>query len=400
MTRALRTAVLLAGEFALAACGSVGEGGDGSARDARVERDGSAIRELDASAGRDADAPLADAIANDGSPRPDVPRPVAMGDCPTPSGGESVLAAAATGIAPASYCQIGMGGLRWGLVHAPPIAAESHLEYGSTGVYDARRKRVRYFGGPHTGLMQCLEYDEASNEWYHCDNPRGVWDGHGYDHNTIDPATGDHYIRRYNQNDFYVWDGTAWSMVARPSGDCDPGMEPAYGIAWDSARNGLVTMHQFGSCFWSRASGTWRLDGDLSGDTTASYHQAAEHHEALGVTWLQDGNGSVRHFKNDRGTVTRLRDAPMGIGCCGSGGYFSAYDARTERFIVVPIDGGLWWEYDIAADVWTSFANELPTDDEGVVVTLAPYDALLFVFERGEGNDPEAFVYKHERVGG
>jgi hypothetical protein len=124
------------------------------------------------------------------------------------------------------------------------------------------------------------------------------------------------------------------------------------------------------------------------------------------MVWIQDGNGSSNHWRLDAsGAITKLTQAPLNLGCCGSGGVLSTYDYYSEKMIVADPFGNRWYEYDIVTDRWRSFANSLPLDAsqhdasnvEGFVTPISSYGVILYVMGRGTGASPQAFLYRHTR---
>ncbi len=321
--------------------------------------------------------------------------------CVPAGAGNSALRAASDALAEGASCTLSTQGLTWNLIVATEVPNEHVLEYGSQAIYDAVRKKVRYLGGPHSGRMKCLEYDEATNQWSECPLPDGVTYGHGWDHNTVDPATGDHYILRYLTNSFRRWDGARWNAIADDDRCLLGQMEPAIGLTWDSRRGALVNFSDSGGvCLWTKATNSWRSLGNAPG-VSASYHFIARFHPPSGLIWLTDGNnGSRNHWKvdtNDR--ITALSPAPLDLGCCGSNGVLSTYDYRSGKMIVVHPSSNRWFQYDIVNDSWQQFENPLKLSDdegiEGIVTPIESYGTILYVMSRGTGETPQAFLYKH-----
>lgn len=99
----------------------------------------------------------------------------------------------------------------------------SVLQYMSSAVYDPINKQVRLAGkrSSNGAPYRYLIYREDTNTWSIVGNP--VWaggnvnqNGHGYDHNTIDPATGINYFRPYNDNTVWYWTPATgvWASLA------------------------------------------------------------------------------------------------------------------------------------------------------------------------------------------
>src|SRR5262249_43509468 len=68
-----------------------------------------------------------------------------------------------------------------------------------------------------------MMYSESTNTWsYGPYPPVGCQSGtptnpcfaHGYDHSTVDPATGDFYYRHYNSTKVYRYRGGSWAAIA------------------------------------------------------------------------------------------------------------------------------------------------------------------------------------------
>jgi hypothetical protein len=331
------------------------------------------------------------------------PASTMSGACALPDPGQSALQAASERLAEGSSCTLSMQGLTWDLIVATGFPNEHVLEYGSQAIYDPVRKKVRYLGGPHSGKMKCLEYDEATNQWGECPLPDGAAYGHGWDHNTVDPATGDHYILRYLTNSFRRWDGARWNPIANDDQCLFGYEEPAIGLTWDSRRGALVDFSDSGGvCLWTKAADKWRRLGKPSG-VTASYHFTARFHPPSGLIWLTDGNnGSLNHWKVDTDDRIRaLSPAPLNLGCCGQGGVLSTYDYRSGKMIVVHPSSNRWFQYDIVNDSWQQFENPLKLSDdiyiEGIVASIERYGTILYVMSRPTGHTPQAFLYKHRR---
>jgi hypothetical protein len=250
--------------------------------------------------------------------------------------------------------------------------------------------------------MQCLEYAESTNAWSICSKPSGIADGHGYDHNAVDPATGFHYIRQYLVNQYWVWNGSTWAQIARNS--CEPPAdEPAVGLTWSTRLGGLVSFSDSsGVCLWRKSTNTWSSLGKPQG-IQGSYHFVVEDNPAAGMVWIQDGNDTSNHWRIDgAGKISQLATPPVTLGCCGKNGRFSAYDDASEKFIVAAANE--WYEYDIVADSWKKLPLLLPLYDsqiragtfEGFVTTITRHRVLMYVVARETGESPVAYIYKHK----
>lgn len=327
----------------------------------------------------------------------------ADGPCATQQQGKTALQSAADGLDARQWCEFATPSLTYSLIEDFTNPSGSALGYAGKGVYDRFRRKVRYLGGPHgKGDMRLIEYDEVTDNWYNESKPSAVGEGHGYDHNLVDPKTGFHYIRKYHSNQFYYWNGASWNSIADDDKCAIDRSEPAIGMDWDESRNGIVHASDGGVCFWSKAENSWTYDGDSN--FIGRYHFAAAYNPKHQVMWLQDYNG-VRHASNRGGNIEQLSSRPPAgidtLGCCGSGGVMTVYDHASELFIVTNHRTGAWAEYDIGNDSWRTFSNSLASELNPSVssvstfyTAIAPHGVIMYVAKKGSGS-PKAYIYKH-----
>jgi hypothetical protein len=339
------------------------------------------------------------------------------------TGGSTYLESAALGVASGQYCVLSMGGLTSELVTPAGTGNcpnESHLEYAHAGAYDPVNRRIGVASGPHTGTVtgECgqenyvfLLYDEATNMWSLEDQSKTGFSssGHGYDLTAVDPTTGDFYVSAYNTESLWRRNANgSWQSLTGPTSMSCTSATCASGATWDTNRRGYIRFgdgQEDGVWLYSKASGSWSklTDDSAFGGFNTGYHYTADFHPSTGLVWLQDGNGSSKHWKlNPNNTVTALHAAPMNLGCCGSGGALSAYDGRTQKFVVVNPFSNAMYEFDIVNDAWSSVGAPVPlnnadsSDVEGFVVSLPRYEVIMYVMARGGGGHgtPQAFLYK------
>lgn len=113
----------------------------------------------------------------------------------------------------------------------------STLDYMDKGCYDLIHRKVTFIGHEHYGDQRWHEYDEASGRWSNLPDP--PWDtggssspsfiGHGYQHNTMDPATGDLFYRQFDSDVIHWLRRTTGSWTtAAPA----PNTSVAGGLEW------------------------------------------------------------------------------------------------------------------------------------------------------------------------
>jgi len=280
--------------------------------------------------------------------------------------------------------------------------ANNTLDYLDKGCHDPVNKQVRFIGQAHYGDQRYHQYDEATNTWSNLTDP--PWDtggssypsylGHGYQHNAIDPATGDFYYQHYNSSTIRrlrratgVWD----TIASHPIDSITGGLEwlPSIGT-----QGGLI-LHLGQSCHrWDKATNTWSTPANntLAGQ---SYHTVAVRSVPNSMVLFGGGNGSARLWKiGASGGVTACPDCPgnMGIG--------------SSITTACPVSGDLLVirgsadvsRFSIASNAWASLTfsgapafGPVASGSKIVAVPIAAYGVIMFLF----GGTPAVWLYKH-----
>src|SRR5581483_4332182 len=132
----------------------------------------------------------------------------------------SALGDLAASMAPGTWAELETKGLTPDLLQVPrPTMVYNVLEYQNSGVWDPTSRQVLFIGGPHDGLGKFITYDEATNTWRQEPDPQPqeMLSTHGYDHNTINPRTGDFFFRPYDRPDIWRYNipTRTWSRQTR-----------------------------------------------------------------------------------------------------------------------------------------------------------------------------------------
>lgn len=284
------------------------------------------------------------------------------------------------------------------------------LQWSSSGVWDPIRGEARFIGKRHSVFpMHFLVYDEATNTWsanrrMHPDL-EDTQSGHGYDHNTGDPATGDHYFRTFGTHSIYRWNGSTWSVINIPSGY----VEVAASISW-IPQLGLVYVDNSNFAYYN---GTWHdLNGGVPGGMT-SYHTSSEYNYVANVLIFGGGNDSSAMWKYDvsANRVSQIATPPFNLGSSSSQGVLIA-DPGSEAFIGWRKTSTQWTEYDVDANQWTSIpvstgngsvpARGTPNLDSSggeaqatIGIPINTYGVIMYVQYRGDSRNAGVWLYKH-----
>lgn len=277
------------------------------------------------------------------------------------------------------------------------------LQWGVSAYYDPVRKEVGFIGkrdGPNPYHWMVL--DETRNNWSL--DPRALWSsasvsGHGYDHNTCDPATGDVYHVPYGVKVVQKWNGTSWSAMT----------------AWTqnmTATGGLTYFPGLG-LFYNDGVALIRFNG-TSWDTIAtgdnsSYHDFSEYNSTADVLIFGGGNSSG-YFKCTRGlTVSSIASAPFRISANAGDQGIIASDPNSDNLIARDVDTGAWAQYDISANAWTTLTqstgdgsvpqngtpNLANVNGSEVCCSIPQYGVTIWMQFRSGSSTLDAWLYRH-----
>jgi hypothetical protein len=240
--------------------------------------------------------------------------------------GASALSDAARDLAPGAWVELQTKGYGPDLLNTGP--AYNVLNYLDSGVWDPVAKEVRTVGGGHTECPGMIVYDESSNTWRNETPPfwiGGCPDGkhtiHGYSHNAVDPATGDHYYRGFYSTEIkrYVIgldNSRSWADSTPLPGSAD-NLSIAGALVYFPEMRGLT--------FWGGGD-IYRLQGGAwsqikSGLAMGPFHNVAVYSEKHGVIYGGGGNsdewekggGRDLHVLYPDGRTDELNGVPVDV---------------------------------------------------------------------------------------
>src|SRR6185503_17496659 len=169
--------------------------------------------------------------------------------------------------------------------------------YSEGGAWDPATRQWLYIGGDHNGIAEFVSYSANTNTWKRYPRPswigttKGLHTMHGYDHNTINPETGDFYHRSFagSVHKYSIAKGT-WSTL--PPVATDDYMACAVGLAYFPELHGLIFANGAGG-----KGGVYLFsDKDQKWSTLGSklpmgiYHNFAEYNPVHKVVIFGGGN--------------------------------------------------------------------------------------------------------------
>lgn len=274
--------------------------------------------------------------------------------------------------------------------------ANNTLDYMDKGAYDPIYKQIRFIGNGHLEELRWHQYDEGTNTWSNLSPPSwypggGVFE-HGYQHNTIDPATGDQYYRSFNDTQIRHYNRATGVWANLPDSGA---MEIAGGIEWlptIGTSGGLVFHVGTNVRYWNKATNTWSTAStSLSG--AGDYHNAAVLNRVTNEVYFGGGNGSVKTWKiNGSGTLTAQADASAGYGI----GSAITTACPTSGNMLIFRGGGVAYRFNGTS--WASIsmtgAPSFSAVDAGskiVAIPIAAHGVIMFLL----GGTPAVWLYRH-----
>jgi hypothetical protein len=311
----------------------------------------------------------------------------------------SALGDLAASMAPGTWAELKTNGLTPALLQVPrPVMIYNVLEYQNSGVWDPTSHQVLFVGGPHDGLGKFITYDEQTNTWRQEPDPKpeDMLATHGYDHNTINPNTGELYFRPYDSSNIWKYHipTKTWSRLTRiPNEEYNC----CGAIEYFPERNGIlfvgrneIEFYSFGWRSWSTPSATIK---------TGPYHATAEYSPVDKVVVFGGGSGvKTVYVMDQKGGVKRATDSPFPL---DSGGHaiFTA-DPASGKFLLFAEDG-TFHVYDAVTDRWQLQSQRPPFFDVGqygpvscsIAIPISTHGVVMVLTYNARR--PTVFLYKH-----
>jgi hypothetical protein len=338
--------------------------------------------------------------ASDADPfRPDAP--------PVPVG--TSLGELAASLSPGSWGELEVDGAALGAyLESGGTSGKSIFEYADKAVWDPIAYQLRFVGSPHYEAYKVLIYDDASGAFGEGPMLPGIpFDtvlvGHGYQHNALDPATGDSFYRPYNSADVYRYHAGAWTALPPIPGDS---RQCCGGLEWFPERDGLLFVDGDWGVFFHDGEG-WSKLADTSVDEQpeltdrpmGDYSNVALYSPTAHAVIFGGGGGShLLYLYGADGQIRPLAPAPIPIAVNET---VTVVDPVSGNLLVLGADRS-FREYDVLGEVWRAL------DGDAVPIFNGSYDPPIFdivgapvstygvvVFLKYDFDRSKVFVYKH-----
>jgi hypothetical protein len=276
--------------------------------------------------------------------------------------------------------------------------ADNILNFADKGLWNPATREMHFIGKGHMREAKHIVYSEATNRW--SQEPLPSWAGgqyglgHGYEHSTIDPATGRIYARTFNTGDFFRWDRATKQWSSLPSG---PNSAVAAALQWFPDMGALLFVGGGQIHAYSESTSSWR--SLATGLTMGGYHNAATYNPVYKVAIVGGGNGSRAVYKvAANGSVARIADAPAGVGVSSS---VLTTDPASGKMLLFSSGGGLF-EYDVPTDRWSTLSSSIPLwapDSNKIIyriaIPVATHGVIAFLTHYWNDASSQVFLYKH-----
>jgi hypothetical protein len=342
-----------------------------------------------------------------------------------PTGGTSVIAALAASMAPGTWAKLtpidqdavlGVGNVSGTAIH-----------FTNTAPWNTRTRVIEIVGGDHGGNKTShFRYLEASNTFVLVQDNTGLTPSHGYDHNDVNPYTGDLYTRDYSGftgsiKVFRKLNGAA-SYTAIPSvsgadqvaiGTCwwsgsfqGAGSQGCYmifnsGNATGGANDGQIVAYDplTNNWFYNQEGRAPYYGGG------STYHSLMEYSAKKNVAVYGGGNvapNKLWRISADR-SVLAMPDVPAGKAVGMQRGNLVC-DPVTGNFLLLSA-GELWELNPTGSGTWTKqTGSRVPPADVGipgpdnpqaiVSTTMADYGVVVYITQLGHTGS-SFYLYKH-----
>lgn len=266
----------------------------------------------------------------------------------------------------------------------------STLAYLDKGKWDPFLRRAFFIGqGASKGDQKFIQYDEASNRWSQLPDP--YWEGgngHGYQHNTINPATGDLYYRKFNTTNFYRLDRASgqWSQLPAPSINY---VGVAGGLEYFPEMGGLVFVSCMNVAVFVNDRWTTLYNGTLP---MAQYNNVTIYSKQHQVVYLGGGNNSRDLYKlTANQAVVRIPDPPTPVGVNST---VTTVDPVTGNLLI--FTGNAAYQYSNSASTWSRLTlngSPITTVSEVVAIPIDTYGVIMFL--KLNSGKPDVWLYRH-----
>lgn len=369
--------------------------------------------------------------------------------CPAPGTGETALSAAANAMLPGQWCELNTTNFNGGRSTKGDILKSfsgetisiqggpstncgcssngSIFEYADGAAWNPVARALMFIGTPHPGCPKFVKYDEQTNSWSTlplppesmvgdydvCSSGQGPGNliSHAYDHNAVDPVTGDFYHHFYNTARFirFSQSSQTWNELPQMCSGC--GYQITGVVDFFTERNSLFYLNSgFNNVYrWDKATNTWSEFCDVDGGANNMFggYQTVGTYNSKQKFWVfGGGNGSSKLFKiaESGSSCTQIPDAPFAAqvadGYASNGALFVADPASGD--LLLYRSTGSFYKFSATTGTWSDISSNAPpapfagssfSASQAVVAAVPERGVTLWV--KWAGANSAILVYKH-----
>jgi hypothetical protein len=277
------------------------------------------------------------------------------------------------------------------------------FNYADKGAWDPLAKKVRFIGQGHYEPQKYVSYAEATNTWTL--EPKPSWDcspsciGHAYQHNTINPATGDFFYHHFNSHAFFKFSRSTgqWSQLPkRPNGySANGGMVCCEGVEYHPEL-GALTVFAGGEIQRYTDANGWSMI--TTGLAMGPYHNVAVYNPVHKIVVGGGGNDVRKLYKvNAAGSVSPIQDPPVQVRPASS---IFTVDPASGKYLIVTANKG-FYEYDVVSNSWSQLNGaSMPFSNITYTIAIPIREHGVIMFARFEFSSSKVYLYKHSPGGG
>lgn len=313
---------------------------------------------------------------------------------PEKSAEPTVLGMTAARMKPGTWAELETKGYTDRLYRREP---GSLYQFAEGAVWNPRTRQILFCGGAHAPDPNkwFISYSDATNTWQKEPLPDWFTPGHevawhAYDHNALNPATGDYYYCPYGLGGIYKYQSETkkWTLLPKPP---ERGSWTA-AMAYFPEMDGLVLLNGGRVFFWKEGASGWTKLGQVA---TGGIHEIAEYNPVHKVVLFGGGNGSSDLYKLDsQGKIATLKKAPFTVHVVGHGLHYIAADPVSGKYLAIyhapeqkNYEWGTLYEYDITTDHWEKLGKT-----PGGPLVCAPVSTYGVILYMTYG---KVYLYKH-----
>ncbi len=324
----------------------------------------------------------------------------------------TAMATLAAGMAPGSWAELKTTDMLPAL--SATGASGAIFGYNEDAAWDPVTRQFFFIGGDHNDVARFVAYSDDTNAWRIMPKPAwiGTFTMHGYDHQAINTTAGLLYHRPFSSNIIRKYKISTGEWTDLPAFSSNFYNNSAMALEYFPEMGGLLFAGTTqGSAidsvlFFSDTTQKWSVPNESV--PMGDYQNFPPYHPVHKVVFFGGGNGvgSRKIYKvNASGTITPLKDPPIGLGVNQS---IVTVDPVSGAYLVFG-GSGSFYVYDIVSDTWTLQPGTVPisspTRDSAIWhVTATPvstYGVTLFAkFFHGTPSQAWVYLYKHAAGGG